>query len=120
MSTSNIYIKHLNLSQRIQIEQYLNEGKNITEISELINKSRNIVYYEIKKHRQLIKCNQYGVSPKYDMNCPKTSKTPFVCNGCSSRMVCRKNRFMYFAEDANRESLEKLSIKVTTLFPKII
>ena len=39
-----------------QIEQYLNEGKSISEISELINKSRNTVYYEIKKHRQLIKC----------------------------------------------------------------
>lgn len=110
MSTSNIYNKHLNLSKRIQIEQFLNDGKNITEISELINKSRNTVYYEIKKHRQLIKCNRYGISPKYDVNCPKTSKTPFVCNGCSSRTGCRKNRFMYYAEDANREYLEKLSI----------
>ena len=56
MSTSNVYQKHMNLSKRIQIEQYLNEGKSISEISELINKSRNTVYYEIKKHRQLIKC----------------------------------------------------------------
>ena len=61
MSTSNIYQKHMNLSKRIQIEQYLNEGKTISEISELINKSRNTIYYEIKKHRQLIKCNRYGV-----------------------------------------------------------
>ena len=102
MSTSNIYQKHLNLSKRFQIEQYLNEGKTISEISELINKSRNTVYYEIKKHRQLIKCNRYNVSPKYDMNCLKTTKTPFVCNACPSRNGCRKNRFMYYAEDANR------------------
>ena len=110
MSTSNIYQKYMNLSKRIQIEQYLNEGKTITEISELINKARNTVYYEIKKHRQLIKCNRYGVSPKFNMNCPKTSKTPFVCNGCPSRKGCRKNRFMYYAEDANREYLETLSV----------
>ena len=51
MSTSNVYQKHMNLSKRIQIEQYLNEGKSISEISELINKSRNTIYYEIKKHR---------------------------------------------------------------------
>ena len=38
MSTSNIYNKHMNLSKRIQIEQYLNEGKTISEISELTNK----------------------------------------------------------------------------------
>lgn len=43
------------------------------------------------------------------MNCPKTSKPPFVCNGCHSRTGCRKNRFMYFAEDANREYKDKLS-----------
>jgi len=109
MSTSNVYQKHLNLSKRIQIEQYLNEGKTISEISKLINKSRNTVYYEVKKHRQLIKCNRYGISPKYDTNCPKTNKTPFVCNACSSRRGCRKNRFMYYAEDANRDYKNLLS-----------
>lgn len=109
MSTSNIYNKHLNLSKRIQIEQYLNEGKTIKEISELINKSRNTIYYEIKKHRKFIKCNRYNVSPTFNMSCPNTSKPPFVCNGCHSRTGCRKNRFMYFAEDANREYKDKLS-----------
>ena len=110
MKTGNIYQKHLTLDKRIKIEQYLNESKTITEISELINKSRNTVYYEMKKHRQLIKCNRYGISPTYNLNCSNTSKTPFVCNGCSSRKGCRKNRFMYYAEDANREYLEKLSV----------
>lgn len=109
LSTSNPYQKHLNLSKRIQIEQYLNEGKSIKQISELINKSVNTIYYEIKKHRQFIKCNRYGISKDYDINCPKTSKSPFVCNNCPSRMGCRKNRFMYYAYDANREYLENLS-----------
>lgn len=109
MSTSNIYQKHMNLSKRIQIEQSLNEGKTISQISELINKSRNTVYYEIKKHRQLVKCNRYGVSPKYDLSCPKTQKSPFVCNGCPSRKGCRKNRFLYYAEDANQNYKDLLS-----------
>lgn len=109
IKSSNIYNKHLNLSKRIQIEQYLNEGKTISEISELINKSRNTIYYEIKKHRQLVKCNRYGVSHKFDMNCPKTNKTPFVCNSCPSRKGCRKNRFYYVAEDANNEYKYNLS-----------
>lgn len=109
IKSSNIYNKHLNLSKRIQIEQYLNEGKTISEISELINKSRNTIYYEIKKHRQLVKCNRYGVSPKFDMICPKTNKTPFVCNSCPSRKSCRKNRFYYVAENANNEYKYNLS-----------
>lgn len=110
MSTSNIYHKHLNLSKRIQIEQFLNEGKSIKEICELINKSRNTIYYEIKKHRQLIKCNRYNVSNTYNMNCPNTSKSPYVCNSCASRKGCRKNRFMYIAEDSHREYLDTLSV----------
>ena len=108
MSTSNIYNKHMNLSKRNRIEQLLNDGKSITEIAEEINKSRNTIYYEIKKHRQFIKCNRYGVSPSYNLNCDKTNKNPFVCNSCPSRKECRKNRFMYYAEDANREYKEKL------------
>lgn len=109
IKTSNIYNKHMNLSKRIQIEQYLNEGKTISEISELINKSRNTIYYEIKKHRQLIKCSRYNVSPKYDMNCPITNKSPFVCNSCPSRKGCRKNKFIYYAENANNEYKNLLS-----------
>lgn len=109
MSTSNIYQKHLNLSKRIKIEQLLNEGKTIKEIAEEINKSKNTVYYEIKNHRQLIKCNRYNTSPKFDMNCSKTKKLSFVCNSCPSRRGCRKNRYMYIAEDAHNNYLEKLS-----------
>ena len=108
MSTSNIYNKHMNLSKRNRIEQLLNDGKSITEIAEEINKSRNTIYYEIKKNRQFIKCNRYGVYPSYNLNCDKTNKNPFVCNSCPSRKGCRKNRFMYYAEDANREYKEKL------------
>lgn len=110
MNTSNIYQKHLSLSKRIKIEQFLNEGKTIKEISEEINKSKNTVYYEIKNHRQLIKCNRYGVSPTFDMNCPKTKKLSFVCNSCTSRKGCRKNRYLYIAEDAHNEYLNDLSI----------
>lgn len=109
ISKSNIYQKHLNLSKRIQIEQYLNEGKSIKEISELIGKSYTTVYYEIKKHRQLIKCNRYGISKDYDLNCPKVLKEFKVCNACPSRKGCRKNRFLYLAEDANRDYHDKLS-----------
>ena len=75
----------MNLSKRNRIEQLLNDGKSITEIAEEINKSRNTIYYEIKKHRQFIKCNRYGVSPSYNLNCDKTNKNPFVCNSCPSR-----------------------------------
>ena len=65
MNTSNIYQKHLNLSKRIKIEQLLNEGRTIKEIAEEISKSKNTVYYEIKNHRQFIKCNSFNTTYKY-------------------------------------------------------
>ncbi len=100
-TSSNIYKKHLTLSKRIQIEGYLNEGKAFTEIAELTGKNYKTIYNEVKKHRKLIKCNRYGVSPKYNMNCDKTNKHPFVCNACPSNMGCRKNKYKYFAEDSH-------------------
>ena len=43
------------------------------------------------------------------MNCPKLNKIPFVCNSCPSRKGCRKNRFYYYAENANNEYKYNLS-----------
>lgn len=43
------------------------------------------------------------------MNCSKTKRLSFVCNSCPSRRGCRKNRYMYIAEDAHNNYLEKLS-----------
>ena len=91
MNTScNVYRKHLDLSKRIQIESSLNERKKFTEIANLINKSRKTVSDEIKRHRIFQKSSRYGVSPKYDMSHPKTTKAPFVCNGCSNKTGCKK------------------------------
>lgn len=109
MNTSNIYQKHLSLSKRIRIEQLLNEGKTIKEIAENISKSKNTVYYEIKNHRQMIKCNRFNAGSKFNPNCPNTKKLSFVCNSCPSRKGCRKNRYLYIAEEANNEYVDKLS-----------
>jgi IS30 family transposase len=108
VQTSNVYQKHLNLSKRIQIEQYLNEAKSFREISELISKHPTSISREIKRNRQLIKCNRYGISKNYDMNCPNTNKPPHVCNACPYNKGCRKNKYKYFAEDAHNNYLFNL------------
>lgn len=109
MKTSNVFHKHLTLSKRIQIEQGLNENKSIVEIADIISKSPKAVYKEIRKHRQLIKCNRYGVSSTFNTICPKTTKLSFVCNSCESRRGCRKDRYYYYADDAHKDYLNTLS-----------
>lgn len=108
METSNAYNRHLNLSQRILIEQSLNERKCFKEIGKLIGKHKTTISREIKRSRKLVKCNRYGVSSNFDMNCPKTSKPPYVCNSCPSRMGCRKNKYYYYAKDAHDKYRETL------------
>ena len=33
----------------------------------------------------------------------KLKKAPFVCNGCPNKNKCKKNRYFYYAEDANND-----------------
>ncbi len=110
MKTScNIYWKHLDLSKRIQIESSLNDNKNFVQIAKLVNKSRKTISDEIKRHRILEKCNRYGMTKGYDVSCPKTKKAPYVCNGCTSRKGCRKDRYIYYAADAQNAYKDNLS-----------
>jgi transposase, IS30 family len=110
MNTSNVFNKHLTLSKRIQIEQGLNEGKSFIEIGEIISKSPNTVYKEVRNNRQLIKCNRWNnYNSNYNVNCSKTKPLASVCNSCESKRGCRKNRYYYYAEDAQKNYLHKLS-----------
>ena len=42
--------KHLTLSERYDIEKYLNQRFNYSEIGRLLNKSDRTIAYEIKKY----------------------------------------------------------------------
>ena len=108
MKTSIIYDnKHMTLSNRIVIEKLLDEGKNFVQISYEIGKTNRTISYEIKKHRE--KKQGLMINNKSYTVCPKTSKPPYVCNGCSSKKACRKTKFIYIAENANMNYKHTLS-----------
>ena len=92
--------KHLNLSQRIEIERNLNEGKSLRQIAKIIGKPHTTISREIQTRRSFQKGNPFN---SLNMKCEKTEKAPFVCNGCPNKNKCRKNKFFYFAEDANND-----------------
>lgn len=98
--------KHLSLSDRYDIEKYLNQGFNFSEIGRLMNKSDRTIAFEVKKHKQRIKKNGFN-NTKY-FPCERLNKTPFVCNGCDSKHSCRKTRFEYYGKQANDEYKETL------------
>lgn len=92
--------KHLNLSQRIIIESNLNENISLRKIGTMLGKPHTTVSREILTRRVLVRGNHFN---NFNTKCDKTDKAPFVCNGCPNRNKCRKNRYFYYAEDANND-----------------
>jgi len=91
--------KHLTLSERYDIEKYLNQRFNFSEIGRLLNKSDRTIAYEIKKHIQKSTRNKFN--NYYLFPCEKLKHTPFLCNGCEDKAHCRKNKYFYYGKDAN-------------------
>ena len=52
--------------------------------------------------RSCPKCNQ--VCPKYELDiCSKLLKPPYVCNPCNSYSQCRKFKYIYYANNAQKQ-----------------
>ena len=56
--------KHLTLSERIIIEQKLNEGSTFTAIAALVNKDPSTISKEVRKHRTEKKHKDPNRKPK--------------------------------------------------------
>ena len=90
--------KHMTLSQRIIIEEKLNEGYSFRNIALEINMSHTTLSREVSLRRIFVKGNTFN---RKLQKCDKLSKAPFVCNGCPNKKKCKFNKFFYYAKDAN-------------------
>lgn len=100
MTTISNYNKHLKLSERIKIENALNNNNSFRSISRDINKGVSTISREIQNRRYKEKGNYFNGLPK---KCEKLEKAPFVCNGCPNVKKCRLNKFFYNAQYAQQE-----------------
>ena len=105
MATISNYNKHLKLSERIKIENFLNNNVSFRTISKDINKGVATISREIKNRRYKEKGNYFNEIPT---KCSKIEKAPFVCNGCNKVKQCRANKYFYSAELANEDYLKIL------------
>ena len=99
------YYCHLSYEDRNNIEDGLNENKSINQIAIEINRSHTTILREIDRNKVYFKPKQYGTykNNNYDrdISCSKLLKSPYVCNGCKSRSGCRKERYTYYAGQAD-------------------
>lgn len=98
--------KHLSFEDRCTIQEYLNYGYNFTEIANRLNKNRTTISKEVYRNRFL-----RNRSNSNNIFCYRTSKAPYVCNGCPNINSCRKQRYSYDASVAH--SNYKYSLKNT-------
>lgn len=75
--------KHLTLSQRIIIEQGLNEGLTFTAIAKKINKDPSTVSKEVRRHRTLKERKNKHLPPRCKLE--KSCSVTGLCKGCRSK-----------------------------------
>ena len=92
--------KHLSFEDRVTIQEYLNIGLNFTKIGKHLNKDRTTIAKEVYKHRFL---RRRTTSKQKADQCHIVNKAPYVCNGCSKKSYCNKQRFTYEASIAHND-----------------
>ena len=121
---------HLSYSDRLAIENMLNEGHTIKEIEKDIKRDSSNIIREIKKHitftypgtydnqHPCLKsktCNVksfecYKSCKNIEIKlCPKLIKSPHTCNGCTTKSGCRFVKKYYKAREAHDEYKLKVS-----------
>lgn len=113
--------KKLTLSQRIKIEEMLNQRCRKFEIAKELNKSQSTIAREINKHHIVKPHNPFkndnSHNCKYFVNCKVcTGKCKIfqpisckdrdrnigACNNCSKLKSCKLDKFFYRAEEAQK------------------
>lgn len=93
--------KHMQLEDRIEIQECLYRGMTFKAIAKRIGKDPTTVSKEVKLHASDYKSG----FTKTDDTCPKLLKAPFVCNGCEKQnhSNCIYPRRKYTAKIAQNE-----------------
>jgi len=100
--------KHMSLSDRIDIEQGLANADSIRKIAGELGRPHTTIINEIKNRKIFVKGNSFNLFPGSTNDCNKLLKSPYVCNGCKDKRKCRKNKWFYYAKDAQNDYQELL------------
>ncbi len=108
-NSKSIKNKHMNLDDRIEIQNCLDQGMTFKAIAKRIAKDQTTVSKEVKKHI-VINTNDFPVKTDHNGKsipttpCPQLLRAPFVCNGCKRRRSrCAFQKCLYNAKTAQQE-----------------
>ena len=114
--------KKLTLSQRILIEDMLNQRKRKFEIANALDKSQSTIAREINRHRILkpfsSSSNENAYNCKYFVNCKichgkckifqpisckERDRNIGACNNCPKLRTCKLDKYFYIADKAQKD-----------------
>lgn len=86
--------QRLTIEDRMLIDNLLKENYKLKDIARVIEVHPSTISREIKGRRK---------SNKLTIDCEKTNKFPFVCQGCSKKVNCHKKKYYYNFKEAQKD-----------------
>lgn len=128
-SIVNKKFKHLTREERDIIENLLTNSSSILCIANTLSRDITTISKEIKRHRLLKlpdrfnnqtnlcihrkECKMFNCNESkncFDLICPLLKKSPYVCNGCEKKSICRNAKYYYYSKNAHNDYSDTLSI----------
>jgi len=107
-----MYFKHLTFEDRVKLQFLLetNQNPRLKDISEQIRVTASTISRELKRSTVATpgRRSQYIMADKYKQKCPRTSKFPYCCNGCSRLPHCSRDLYLYDAYGASESASRRL------------
>lgn len=107
-----MYFKHLIFEDRVKLQFLLetNQNPRLKDISERIRVTASTISRELKRSTVATpgRRSQYIMADKYKQKCPRTSKFPYCCNGCSRLPACSRDLYLYDAYGASESASRRL------------
>ena len=114
--------KQLTLSERIKIEEMLNQRHRKFEIANELDKSQSTIAREINKHKKVKPANPFRKDNMYNckffinckvctgkckifqpISCKERDRNIGACNNCDKLKSCKLDKYFYIAEQAQKD-----------------
>lgn len=99
---------HLDLNDRIKIQSEIEKGTILKDIAVLVAADERTVSKEVKKRRIMTRNNRVFIMNNKMNTCKKTTRFPYVCNGCDKRKKCNDPYFFDYRAKEAQGNYEKI------------
>lgn len=101
--------KHLNYYERVKIQQGLELGYTLNELSTYVSRCPRTISFEIKRNMYKQQNNTYKWMGVEKGNCMQHIRYPYVCDTCLKKRGCVSDKYSYDAQVAEEKASKRLT-----------